>query len=165
MTPTAGVDGPEIPDAVQPLIGFREWSLREADGRSPELFSLFHPTGWPVGAALSAVCLRPTTWPYRSAPAHRAVPEVACGCGIYAYLRPDFETFRGAHGPRARGIVAGWGRYVLGGNGWRTQFARLVALLEHAENPRALERVAARYGVPILSTLAGTDLAIAYRAA
>jgi hypothetical protein len=142
-----------MPDGVSPLVGYREWTLRKPGGPAPELFSLFHPTAWPLDRPLTAVCLRPMIWPYRAATAHREVPDEACECGIYAYRSPDFETLHGARGAKARGIVAGWGRYVLGTNGWRSQHARLVALLEHPEIPAALRRVADRFGVPVVQGL------------
>lgn len=148
--PTAPV---QIPDGASPLIGYREWSLRGMGDARPELFSLFHPTAWPTDRPLTAICLRPMTWPYRAGPPHRDVPDDGCECGIYAYLSPDFETLHGARGPKARGIVAGWGRYVLGTNGWRSEHARLVALLEHADHPAVLERLAARFRVPIVRSL------------
>jgi hypothetical protein len=142
-----------VPDGVSPLVGYREWSLRRIGDPSPELFSLFHPTVWPGDRPLTAICLRPMTWPYRAGPGHRDVPDDACECGIYAYLRPDFETLHGARGPKVRGIVVGWGRYVLGSSGWRAQHARLVALLEHPEHPEALRRIATRFGVPVVASL------------
>lgn len=148
------------PDGIGPLVGFREWSLRKLGERVPELFSLFHPTGWPADRPITAVCLRPMTWPYRAGPAHREVPDDGCECGIYAYLDPDFETLHGARGPKARGIVAGWGRYVLGTNGWRSEHARLVALLDHPEHPESVRRVADRFGVPTVTSLEDARIGI-----
>ncbi|HET9723239.1 MAG TPA: hypothetical protein VFR44_05285 [Actinomycetota bacterium] len=134
--------------------------MRRLGDPVPELFSLFHPTGWPVDRPLTAVCLRPVAWPYRAGPAHPEVPDDGCECGIYAYLDPDFESLHGAQGPKARGIVAGWGRYVLGTDGWRSQHARLVGLLEHPEHPEALRRVADRFGVPVVSSLEDTRIGL-----
>ncbi|HSD48361.1 MAG TPA: hypothetical protein VLE71_00875 [Actinomycetota bacterium] len=144
---------PTVPDGASPLVGFREWSLRNPEDPAPELSSLFHPTVWPADRPLMAVCFRPMRWPYRAGPTHREVPDDGCECGIYAYLDPDFESLHGARGPKARGIVAGWGRFVFGTNGWRSQHARLVGLLEHSEHPEALRRVADRFGVPVVSSL------------
>jgi len=144
---------PPVPDGVSPLVGYREWSLRRIGDPSPELFSLFHPTVWPSDRPLTATCLRPLSWPYRAGPGHRDVPDDSCECGIYAYLRPDFETLHGARGPKVRGIVVGWGRYVLGSSGWRAQHARLLALLEHPGHPEALRRIATRFGVPVVASL------------
>ena len=148
-----------VPDTPVPLVGYREWFLRDGGSDRTELSSLFHPTAWPHDRPMAAVCLRPRSWPYPMGPPHGEVPDHGCECGIYAFLNPEFDTLHGAHGqPRARGAIVGWGRFVLGTEGWRTEFARIVALLEHPEHPDVLHRVAERYGVPVLETLSGLRL-------
>ena len=144
-----------VPDGIVPLVGYREWSIRtEPIGRPPRLLSLFHPTMWPHDQPFSAVCLRPMTWPERStAPIHTVVPDESCRCGIYAFRRPEFESLNGAAGPKVRGIVFGWGRYVLGTLGWRAQFARLVALLALDEDPELVGDLAERYHVEVIPHL------------
>ena len=144
-----------VPDAIVPLVGYREWSIRtEPNGRPPRLLSLFHPTTWPHDEPFSAVCLRPVTWPDRSAPRiHDAVPDESCRCGIYAFRRPQFDSLNGAAGPIVRGVVFGWGRYVLGTLGWRTQFARLVALLAPDRDPELVDDLAAAYQVEAIPHL------------
>jgi hypothetical protein len=144
-----------VPDGIVPLIGYREWSIRrEPGGRHPRLLSLFHPTTWPYDRPFSAVCLRPISWPERSTrPFHDGVPDESCQCGIYAFRRPEFESLNGAGGPKVRGIVFGWGRYVLGTLGWRTQFARLVALLARDEDPELVNDLANRYRVEVVPHL------------
>ena len=51
----------------------------------------------------------------------------------------------------------GWGRYVLGTLGWRTQFARLVALLEPGDDPGddpgPVGELAERYRVEVIPRL------------
>lgn len=144
-----------VPDGVVPLVGYREWSIRTGpSGRPPRLLSLFHPTTWPHDEPFSAVCLRPVTWPDRSAPRiHDGVPEESCQCGIYAFRRPQFDSLNGAAGLIVRGIVFGWGRYVLGTLGWRAQFARLVALLASDENPQVVDDLSERYRVEVIPHL------------
>ena len=143
------------PDGIVPLVGYREWSIRrESDGLPPRLLSLFHPTTWPHDRPFSAVCLRPITWPERvTPPVHEGVPDESCQCGIYAFRRPEFESLNGAAGPKVRGIVFGWGRYILGTLGWRTQFARLVALLESGDDPGPVGELAERYRVEVIPHL------------
>lgn len=141
------------PTGIVPLIGFREWTVACEQARPPRLLSLFHPTSWPHDRPISAMCLRPVTWPYRPVePAHAWVPNAGCQCGIYAFRRPEFESLNGASGPKVRGIVMGWGRYVLGAVGWRTQFARLIALLDDVEpgEGELVPMLARRYEVPIV---------------
>jgi hypothetical protein len=144
-----------VPDGVVPLVGYREWSIRtEPFGWPPRLLSLFHPTTWPHDKPFSAVCLRPVTWPDRSAPPiHAGVPDESCQCGIYAFRRPEFESLNGAAGPKVRGIVLGWGRYVLGTLGWRAQFACLVALLAPDEDQERIDVLAERYEVQVIPRL------------
>lgn len=143
-----------VPDGVIPLVGYREWSIRNEPDDRPRLLSLFHPTTWPHDRPFSAICLRPVTWPQRPVRAfHHAVPDESCQCGIYAFRRPAFESLNGASGPKVRGIVFGWGRYVLGTLGWRAQFARLVALLEVDRSPAIVDDLAERYGVAVIPDL------------
>ena len=100
------------------------------------------------------MCLRPITWPDPSTPpVHDGVPHESCQCGIYAFRRPEFESLNGAGGPKVRGIVFGWGRYILGTLGWRAQFARLVALLETGDEPELVGALAERYRVELVPHL------------
>jgi hypothetical protein len=143
-----------VPDGVVPLVGYREWSIRTEDLERPRLLSLFHPTTWPHDRPFSAICLRPVTWPYQpDQPSHASVPDDSCQCGIYAFRRPTFESLNGASGPKVRGVVLGWGHYILGSLGWRTQFARLIALLQPEEDPAIVDDLADRYDVTVLPDL------------
>jgi hypothetical protein len=142
-----------VPDGVLPLTGYREWALwRDGDGPT-RLRSLFHPTVWPAGRALGAVCLRPLIWHGRTGVGHRAVPDALCECGIYAFREPEFDTLRGAKGPKVRGVVQGWGRYVLGTSGWRCEFARVVAVLDDADEPGVSHEIGRHYRIPVLGSL------------
>jgi hypothetical protein len=155
MRPLASAIG-TVPDGIVPLVGFREWAVwRESDG-TPRLRSLFHPTVWPHDRTLGAVCLRPLVWHGRSGMGHKGVPDALCECGIYAFREPEFETLRGAKGPKARGVIEGWGRYVLGTSGWRCEFARVLAVLEDEENPATSVRLGERYAVPVVPSLRRT---------
>lgn len=52
------------------------------------------------------------------------VPE--CDCGFWAYANGDHIVC--VHGPAVLGIIEGWGRMVIGPHGFRSQYARIVAL-------------------------------------
>jgi hypothetical protein len=142
-----------VPDGFIPLVGYREWAIHRAGDGGPALRSLFHPTLWPQDRPLSAVCLRPLIWHGRGAAGHRAIPDPDCECGIYAFRRPDFETLREAKGPKARGVVRGWGRYVLGTSGWRCRFAAVSAVLEDPEDRETSRELAGRYGIAVVPAL------------
>lgn len=159
MTGPGELESGSIPTGVVPLVGFREWTVAHEPSRPPRLLSLFHPTSWPHDRPFTAMCLRPVTWPYRPVQQpHHGVPDEDCQCGIYAFRQPEFESLNGAPGPKVRGVVMGWGRYVLGALGWRAQYARLVALLDLADLAGASEEdptdipvvIAERYEVPIV---------------
>ena len=86
-----------VPDGAVPLVGYREWSIRTENHARPRLLSLFHPTTWPHDGPISAICMRPVTWPYPPVqPIHGTVPDESCQCGIYAFRRPVFESLNGA---------------------------------------------------------------------
>jgi hypothetical protein len=156
-TPLEATSG-AVPDGFVPLVGYREWAVhRDPDGTSA-LRSLFHPTIWPNDRALAAVCLRPLIWHGRSGIGHRAVPDAVCECGIYAFRRPDFDTLRGAKGPKARGVVRGWGRYVLGTSGWRCEFASVSAIVVDADDPATSRELARRYGIAVVTSLDVDDV-------
>ena len=142
-----------VPDGVVPLVGYREWAVQLDPDERPSLRSLFHPTSWPWDRVLGAVCLRPLIWHGRGDLAHHGVPDPACECGIYAFRSPEFETLRGAKGRKIRGVVRGWGRYVLGSSGWRCEFAALAGLEADPEAPDVSDALAERYGVPLLGRL------------
>jgi hypothetical protein len=59
-------------------------------------------------------------------------------------------------GRKVRGIVYGWGRYVLGTLGLRTQFVSLVAFLEQDEHRGLVDDLAYRYEVKVIPHLEGT---------
>ncbi|MGH2634841.1 MAG: hypothetical protein ACRDHU_01630 [Actinomycetota bacterium] len=141
-----------VPTGIVPLRGYREWALWR-DGRGPRLRSLFHPTVWPDDGHLIAACLRPLVWRGGSGDEHMHVPDALCECGIYAFREPEFDTLRGAEGPRARGLVEGWGRFVLGTSGWRCQFASVAALLVDEDDPETSRSLGRRYHVPVLDSL------------
>jgi hypothetical protein len=48
------------------------------------------------------------------------------------------------------GVVAGWGRAFRGEYGWRAQFAKPVALYRAQVLDPRVDRIAARYGCPVV---------------
>jgi hypothetical protein len=90
------------------LVGWKGWNLnlKDPDGW---IFSPSYAGKWKPEEAFTATC---TT-------GCKLVPREHHTCGIYATDKPQ-----GVHGyGKVKGMVYGWGRYVRGGEGWRSQFA------------------------------------------
>jgi hypothetical protein len=114
---------------------------------------------------------RPVLWPLASEPAtcvwgkrspHTDAPRRDCSCGYYAFftlkqLEQDINFVYHGRQPRYKvlGAVVGWGRILLCEDGWRSEYARPLALLAQdidrgEEFDRATLGVAERYDIPIL---------------
>jgi hypothetical protein len=95
---------------------------------------------------------------------HGRIPSPTCECGFYAYRseglararlgaagflapRSHFGNF-GVDDRQALGKVKLWGRVVCGVDGYRAQFASVVALI--LEDRQAFEEVRARYDIPAI---------------
>ncbi len=125
---------PELigPDEMQtrPILGFRmnRVLVRRRWGKSSVVLRSMGPTGysWAVGRN-EAVCLPPGgTVPVE--PRHLA-PATKCGCGLYAVHGIDsLSAFTNpAPDDFVLAGVAGTGIVRIHTNGWRAQFARIVA--------------------------------------
>lgn len=115
--PGMGADVIEVPDLIQPVVGFRAWRLDQD-------FLLSPSTGewWPPGTELQARCLRGAH--LEVAPAHD------CDCGIYAYYEAwtTATWYASRLGDSIPGAVLAWGRIEASYGGMRAQFARLLCL-------------------------------------
>ena len=115
------------PDRIDPVVGWRMWSLVPAAGHGVEsgawvLGSPFVPAEWLPCVPLLATCR-----------VCRESPTRECSCGVYAYLtspfvedaplsvgaRPRRIARAAAFMPCVIGQVAGWGRVVQHTKGWR----------------------------------------------
>jgi hypothetical protein len=121
----------------------------------------------------SEACCDAKRWTRRGRRARHpglAAPQRGCRCGLYALVEPwDFAGYLPGslfgvtdESKVVIGVVAGWGRAFRGERGWRTQFARPVALYRAPHLDREqVDRVARRYGCRVvegrsdLLTLAG----------
>lgn len=114
------------PDAVEPMLGWRVWSVVETDD-GLRLASLVYRMVWEPGQETEARCRRALAQlPWARMPLHEP-PNADCRCGIYGvsslelafpYLDSPLE-----HGGRSVRRVIGrvqlWGRVVEGAWGWR----------------------------------------------
>ncbi|HEU5032720.1 MAG TPA: hypothetical protein VFV01_47910 [Spirillospora sp.] len=74
-----------------------------------------------VDGTNQAHCLSVNSTPHRA-------PLQDCGCGFWAYSEARSRWSTGASHLVAYGIVQGWGRMVVGPRGFRSEYARVVAL-------------------------------------
>jgi hypothetical protein len=158
------VSAAAVPDYLEPVHGWRLWSVVTAGGRS-RLQSLVCPSIWWPGRELVATCEaspRDSLRPWRRLPGH-AAPEPRCTCGVHAMER---VRHLGTYVPpaasrlvvqRAVGRVSLWGDVVEGSRGWRAARGYPAELwLPQADLRRQtvaeLEGIAvelADYGVPV----------------
>ena len=128
----------QAPDLTAEVLGFRGWKVAP----SGLLMSAGVSDGWLPGQN-DAACSRGL---------HPA-PEKGCGCGLYAhYSLEDLSksVHWGDDSGTIVGAVAGWGRVILHPDGWRAQYAHVLALFRQGP-AAALERAAVVYGVPIVA--------------
>jgi hypothetical protein len=113
-----------VPDAVDPVVGWRYWKVT-----SGGLASLNVNGGyWPTRAAHHAQC---KAMPFPNIHSPDVVPHELCSCGIYAAR--DLETLKDIVYPfadslfRRRRIAVGevslWGRVIEGQRGYRAEYA------------------------------------------
>jgi hypothetical protein len=108
-------------------------------------------------------------WKMSHASHPHGCPATACECGFYAlHSLPelnegldraiweiDTTTSGGRHG-LVLGIVAGYGRVLIGTEGWRARFGRILALFADptvTNHTRELGAAGATYGVPLYRDL------------
>ena len=139
MSPSRNpLESPRRLDA--PLYGYRAWRLRGSG-----LYSFSGWRAWPADSPKVALCWRNFL---ALGIAHHA-PGSGCNCGIYAWKEPPTQPFSPQGMTPVWGVVQLWGKVVLHAAGYRSQYARPVAL----EYAPGLEAVAARYRVILLRTL------------
>jgi len=129
----------QAPDLVAPILGFRQWRLREG-----ALWSPFSHVRW-GDAELRACC---------STGVHEDLaPVKQCTCGIYAYYTPCPRMASTGTVEFVSGAVAVWGHIELHATGLRASHARIVALERPplgAIKRRRLLEAAESLGVPVV---------------
>lgn len=140
-------------------MGFRQWGARRGG-----LYSGIFVSGRFVpNPALAMVAPRavPSPWPTEGQRAAKCfavkgheAPHRDCRCGYAAWYALPLEPELPAR-QAVWGAVVCWGRIVECERGFRAQYARPVALLDH-DNPfdprgRAAALAAESYGIPMLA--------------
>ena len=147
----------KVPDVPEPLVGFRCWRWYEPTlallsvtrgtmpKRQPRMRALLAtPEGaWPHEGPLDAECDGD----------HDATPDADCSCGIYAAYDVDVIAGYIRQAP-ILGLVQGFGTTVPGDDGFRAEHAKIACLFavepEFTIPRRQLDRLAERYGVPVV---------------
>lgn len=103
------------PDLIEPVVGFRQWRLRD-----DRLLSLAVDELWGE-STLVARC---------RAGGHRreSPPVTGCSCGVYAWYEPCPRMASAATSDYVAGAVVLWGAIELHVTGMRAQYCRIVAL-------------------------------------
>lgn len=155
-----------------PIIGVRawflyprrdEWILENAYPTSedePGLYSVTCHTQWHPGVNI-ARCKPPLDIPSLHAVPCNNPPNILCNCGLYCYhgleecMHNYNDYFLGCFG-----IVRGWGIVQCHPDGWRSEFAEVLALIGAQPQasrgsvqfwrPAALKYVANLFEVPIV---------------
>lgn len=130
--------GLQPPDLSAEVLGFRGWHAAP----SGLLLSSGVSDGWLPGVN-EAACGRGL---------HPA-PQKGCGCGLYSHYTLEHLS-RSVNWQNQDGIVVGavggWGRVILHPDGWRAQYAQVLALFRQGP-AAALDRAAKLYNVPIVA--------------
>jgi hypothetical protein len=105
------------PDLVRPLVGFRQWRLRDG-----VLYSMWTDDPWP-GGQLSGRCRGSCDCEAGIGVA----PDPDCTCGVHAWHR-QVPLGASANRDLVAGAVALWGAVEVHAIGMRAQFARIVTL-------------------------------------
>lgn len=124
---------------VEPLVGWRAWTLVQRKG-AWRIASLNEAIPWPVDEPFEAKCRLD-----RVARHMEDVPRSTCSCGIYA--TDAREGVPDGHG--IMGTIYGWGRYVRGEMGWRTQYAYPKEFFLASDATPEVISVLRQYHVPI----------------
>lgn len=108
----------EIPDAIEPAVGWRAWNLITLDG-GVFVGSINAGVMWPAGRKFEAVC-----------PQTHEPPDPSCSCGVYAARTRKHLQKMGYHFfdlDESRLVLIGevnlWGGIIPGTQGWRAQYA------------------------------------------
>lgn len=152
----------EIPDGINPLVGYRGWMHK--DGK---LYSCYREVEWPQTGTVTSECIHPNiafnlylaserenARPKRKFSAHLA-PDINCSCGVYALSEyPSQRESLPWPSQAFTGVMLGWGHTVMGTKGFRAEYAKIVALVARPRSPRltrTIEELSSNYAIPIVS--------------
>ncbi|MEX2196628.1 MAG: hypothetical protein WD844_15205 [Thermoleophilaceae bacterium] len=137
------------PDYAEPALGFRAWLLPDG-GRALRPAS-YSRAVWEPGPNRAACHALNFKRGLRDPP--HAAPHGDCSCGLYAFHAASTleEGFR--REDHCAGVVAGWGELELHQDGFRAEWAAVLALAGDTASGTRRDRLAAtaaRYRVPLI---------------
>ncbi|MGN6378080.1 MAG: hypothetical protein ACTHNU_03950 [Gaiellales bacterium] len=142
-----------VPDAIEPVVGYRAFRIELAATGEPRLHSVHTPhVFWPpepgVAPAYRAVCARPEgRVPHeRVAGLHR--------CGFYSKNTfEDAERYARHNGAEVLGRVLCYGKVIPAERGWRAEHVQIEALYlwGRANHRKLLPELAATYDLPLVA--------------
>lgn len=157
---------------THPVVGVRafflyprrgDWLLENtypAQGEDPGLYSMTCHTRWYPGVN-TARCCPPMDIPRLRLTTCNDPPSLVCNCGLYAYHSLEIAAhnynnyFLGCFA-----VVRGWGKTICHPDGWRAQFAEVLALIGDQPSisrgavqfwrPPAIKYLAKTFEIPIV---------------
>lgn len=135
----------QVPDAIEPAIGYRAWRLEHN-----RLYSINHKVEWQPHMVFEATC---------GLGLDHDVPSEGCLCGTYAaatfnrlfemgYTKSEGLFSVARHEVSIAGQVKLWGGIIPGRRGWRAQFAYPAKFLIPYRHFKLAVPLSERYGVP-----------------
>lgn len=151
--PTRSLPAKELPTEKRemPVVGYRAWNWTQkfklGYGIKGRLFSTAFQTDW-KGGQETAFCMGGSGHP---GPA----PDPNCACGLYVLANMDeLDDHVSINDSLVVGAVVGWGKVIQHGReGWRAQYARILALLDCKFSDAQLKNTreaAKEYKVPVM---------------
>lgn len=114
----------QLPDLIEPIVGFRNWRILRTGPAAGELSSPYLPVSW-TDRVVRAEC-RSWRSPEDLLKQPHPAPHPDCGCGIRAYHVPMSE-FSKVDYQAVSGIVTLWGRIEIRRDEMRAELARIEA--------------------------------------
>lgn len=143
---------------TQAVIGFRSWhvSLTSENLISP-VISRSKRTEWPIDGPVEAECVDTGLMQERVEGPHDH-PTMGCVCGLRAWHTFDLALEHFSQGGFSIvGACLAWGKYVVASKGFKAQYMRPLALVDHLRAdqrdlrwPKLLAKVEADYAVPVV---------------
>lgn len=141
---------------VEPVVGYRSW--RVSDETCLLHSTIVHNCTWPTDERLEATCweTQHRHYAHDDVPIDHDAPYEWCTCGLYSFHDVEDALDYGAHSRAVVGAVIAWGKIRVHTLGFKAQYMRPLAFIEHKskleriERKDMLEQMVANYSLPLL---------------